>query len=496
MALRHGLATGDVFIRRDEYRTSTGVKVVHAQQYHRGLKVFRSSQVLKIDKGVVRKTPPLFRIPADLAVKPEVGPLDAVSAAIAFLQKRNLVAATLRVSLIREIRLGHLVDAPAIVELRYGLASPARLHLEIFPQPAGRAALVWVGDLALKTGRRFHVAVSAQAARPRVLFAAQTNTCAFSADWVPFPGVAEHRTFPIPPLTTSTGTAGVASQWQDGALAGGPNVSCHVGDADKVDPLGTLPVDNAFVWCNLMHDFFWELGFDSAHHAFEGKDPLRVERLKQKSARGAEFDNERDGWRPKMVLYSSPAGAARHAANDPSILIHEYTHGVSSRLVGGDECQYPFVEAQAWGFSEGMSDYFALSVLNFLDRARGGPGSLAMFGGTFRPGGLRDYSTFTGGWTPHQSDPYRIGMAWCGALLDSRAAILAITGDQDLTDRFVWQACMNTFKTMAPLCKQSLSLSLVHAKGALVDEVSALEGPWAIVGAAAAMAQAFTGRGI
>lgn len=499
VGLRHGLATGDIFVGRDEYRTSTDVKVLHAQHYHRGLKVFRSSQVVKIQGGKVRHTPPLFRIPARLALSPDVNPLDAVAAAIEFLQGRNLTAKTIRVSLIRETRLRHLVDAPTVIELRYGLASPVWMHLEIFPQPSHRAELAWVGDLALKNGRRIHIAVSGVGARPRVLFAAQTNTCAFDADWVPVPGIAERRSFPIPPLATPTGGAGTASQWQVGVRAGGPNVSCHVGDASEVDPLGTLPVDNAFVWCNLMRDFFATFGFDSAHHAFEGQDPLRVERLKQQSPRGGEFDNQVDGWRPSMVLYSSPAGPARHAATDPTILIHEYTHGVSSRLVGGAECQYPFLETQAWGFSEGMSDYFALTVLNYLDRSRGGPGSLMVFGGTFRPGsGVRDYSNFQGGWTPGQNDRYRIGMAWCGALFDARAAIATATGDQDLTDRFLWQSCVNSFKTMAPLCKRSLSLTLAHAKDALVREAEALElePSWALPGAATAIRRAFTKRGI
>jgi len=199
---------------------------------------------------------------------------------------------------------------------------------------------------------------------------------------------------------------------------------------------------------------------------------------------------------PKMFLYSSPDGPARHAATDPSILIHEYTHGVTSRLVGGDECQHPFVETQAWGLSEGMSDYFALTVLNFLDRSRGGTGSLMVFGGTFRPGGVRDYSSFQDGFEPNQTDPYRIGMAWCGALLDSRAAIVATPADQNSTDRFLWQSSVNTFKTMAPLCKQSLGLTLAHAKDALITEASALEVSWALAGAAAAMRRAFTGRGI
>lgn len=496
MRLRHGLATGDVFVGRDEYRTSTRLKVIHAQHYHRGLKVFRSSQVVKIRAGRTRRTPPLFRIPLRLALRPDVSPLDAVAAALTFLQGRNRAPKGIRVSAVRETQFRHLVDSPAVIELRYGFSSPVRSHLEIFPLPGHQAELAWVGDLALKNGRQFHVAVSATGAKPRILFAAQTNTCAFDADWVPTPGTRETRTFPIPPLAAPGGGAGAPSQWQIGVRAQGPNVSCHFDDAKEVEPLGTLPVDNAFVWCNVMHDFFAAFGFDSAHHAFDGDDPLRVDRLKQQSPKGGEFRNEIDGWKPSMLLYSSAAGATHHAANDPSILIHEYTHGVSSRLVGGAECQYPFLELQALGFSEGMSDYFALTVLNYLDRLRGGPGALMVFGGTFRPGGLRDYSNFKGGWQQSQKDAYRIGMAWCSAMLDARTDVIASSGDVDLADRFLWQSCVNSLKAMAPLCEQSLSLTLTHAKDAMVTEARLLESSWGLAGASHAIAQAFTGRGI
>jgi hypothetical protein len=146
------------------------------------------------------------------------------------------------------------------------------------------------------------------------------------------------------------------------------------------------------------------------------------------------------------------------------------------------------------GFSEGMSDYFALTVLNYHDRKRGGLGSLSVIGGTFHPGGLRDYSTFNDGWTPGEKDQYRIGMAWCAALRDSRDAIAAKV-DQDRTDRFLWLACINMFMAMAPLCKDSLALTLAHAKDALASQAEALESG-AFTGAAAEIRKAFGGRGI
>ncbi len=471
-----GLTTGDEFIERDRYRTRSGVTVIHAQHYYQGLKVFRSSRVLKSRRGRAdTSTPPLFRVPRGTSTRPTNGPLDFVDAALGFLKKRKLLSEGVRVSPIRVTRLAHLVDSPAVVELRFGLAAPARMHLEIFPRPDGEAELAWVGDLELRNGRHFHVAVEAAGARPKVLFAAQTNTCAFSANWVPVPPTPVNEMFPIPLIATPTGGPGRTSQWQSGALAGGPNASVHLGDDARVDHLGPLAVDNSFVWCNVLHDFFAEFGFDSAHHAFEGEDPLRVERLDHRDPSAGQFDNHRDGWSPKMLLFASPAGHARHAAVDPTVVIHEYTHGVSSRLVGGAECALPFVEPEALGFSEGLSDYFALTVVNRVDRSRGGAGSLEVFGGTFRPGGIRDYANFQSRFAPGQRDPHQIGKVWCGAMLAARAALLKMGASQDLADRLLWQASIDALKAMAPLCKESLALTLTHAKDALVTAASEIE---------------------
>ena len=502
---RQGEVTrGDVFVERDVYQTSSGTTIVHAQHYYRGLKVFRSSRVFKTftkaagrgRKAEARATPQLFRVSRNTNTRPTNSPVDAVAAALQFLKKRRVAAETLAVSPRRQIRLAHLVDSPAMVELRYGLRSPARLHLEIFPRPRGGAELAWILDLELRHGGRFHMAVSARGRRPQVLLAAQTNTCAFSADWVPVPGPSVNEVFPVPPLATPTGAPRAPSQWQSGVLAGGPNVSVHLGDDARVDALGSLRVDNPFVWCNVLHDFFAAFGFDSAHHAFEGGDPLRVERLDQQNPSAGQFDNHRDGWSPTMFLFASAAGPSRHAAVDPTVVIHEYTHGVSSRLVGGEECALPFVEPEALGFSEGLSDYFALTVVNHIDRSRGGSGSLQVFGGTFQPGGVRDYANFNGGFTPGQSDSHQIGKVWCGAMLAARAALVAGGASQDLSDRLLWQVSIDALKAMAPLCRDSLALTLAHAKDALVTAASEIEAGMGLPGASAMIGGALAARGI
>jgi hypothetical protein len=498
---RRGLGSEDVFLGRDEYKAK-GTTIRHEAHYHRGLRVFRSARVVKKARGKTRarRTPTLFRIPRRLALRADVGPLDATRAAIAFLQRRKRAPAFgLRV--VRETCFRHLLDTPAVIELRSGLEAPARLHLEIFPEPGGRAQLAWVGDLPFRNGRRFHVAVSATGRRPKVLFAAQTNACAFGADWVPFPPTPEPGSFPQPPITTPSGAAGSPSQWQSGVLAEGPNVSCRFKNGSKAEALGILAVDNTFVWCNLLHDLFAEFGFDGDHHGFEGSDPLVVRRLPDKDSRAGFFDNQVDGWSPTLLLYSTPFGSSDHAGVDPSIVIHEYVHGVSHRLVGGDQCPYPFLDLEAMGFSEGTSDYFALTILGFLSRARNGAGAsaLTVFGGMFRPGGLRDYTRFAGNFSSALTDPYDIGMVWCSALLQARDQLAGTPrqpGKEDRVDRFLWQSSVNALKAMAPVCRQSLRLTLAHAKDALQTAASALEAQFGVAGAAGVIDAALTARSI
>ncbi len=468
-SLKHGLLAGAASMRHDEYLTSTGLRVLHAQQYQGALQVYRSERVVEIRGSSSRITPLLHRVPLDLALQPTVGAQDALAAALAFLKKRRALAPGVRTVIVRQTQFRHLADAPTVVELRYGLASPARLHLEVFPQPAGRAELAWVVDLALKSGLRVEAVVAARG-RPKVLFLAQTNTCAFTADWVPVPGtIARGDVFPIPPLATPDGIPGSASYWSsETAVAEGPNVRCLSGAPPTTDLRGALPVDNVFVWCNLLHDLFTAFGFDSAHGAFDNDDRLEVKRLRSSSVKAGEYDNQLDGSSPLMLLYGTPYQGGVHATQDPGIIVHEYLHGVTSRLVGGATCLYPFVGEEALGLSEGFSDYFALTLLNHVDRARNGPGAISAIGGNFRPGGLRDYASFRDTWTGRSRGQYHTGMIWCAALLEAHERLAASPRTADEVDAFLWQTCVDCFKTLAPASPGTQNLTLARARDALV----------------------------
>ena len=53
----------------------------------------------------------------------------------------------------------------------------------------------------------------------------------------------------------------------------------------------------------------------------------------------------------------------RHTALDPDVVLHEYVHGLTNRLVGGPLNDAALEAAQSRGMGEGWSDYFACTAL-------------------------------------------------------------------------------------------------------------------------------------
>ena len=171
---------------------------------------------------------------------------------------------------------------------------------------------------------------------------------------------------------------------------------------------------------------------------------------------------------------------------------------MSQRLVGGIDCAEPFTGVEAQGFSEGLSDFFAITIVNYLLRNGGGAGAITAIGGAFKPGGFRQYAGFAGKWPPSSMKKHAIGQVWCAAMLDARILIAALhpSSSEDVADRYLWQASIDALKAMSPLCHDSLSLTLVHAKDAFVGAATRLEAAWALPGAGNALEIAMNTRGI
>jgi uncharacterized repeat protein (TIGR01451 family) len=125
-----------------------------------------------------------------------------------------------------------------------------------------------------------------------------------------------------------------------------------------------------FYWCNWMHDKLYELGFTEAAGNFQkdnfgrggqDADPLLADAQDGSGFNNANFTPTPDGRSPRiqMFVFNGPT-PLRDGDLDAEIVLHEYTHGLSDRLLGGGA---GISQWQTYGMGEGWSDFYALSFL-------------------------------------------------------------------------------------------------------------------------------------
>jgi extracellular elastinolytic metalloproteinase len=136
------------------------------------------------------------------------------------------------------------------------------------------------------------------------------------------------------------------------------------------DPTTYKPgaVTNLFYWNNVIHDVYYRYGFDEASGNFQqnnyghggaGNDFVQAEAQDGGGSNNANFATPPDGARPRMQMYLWNFTSPRRDGDlDSSIVIHEYTHGLSNRLTGNSvNC---LNNAEQPG--EGWSDWYAISL--------------------------------------------------------------------------------------------------------------------------------------
>lgn len=127
-------------------------------------------------------------------------------------------------------------------------------------------------------------------------------------------------------------------------------------------------VANLFYWNNFVHDVQYQYGFDEAAGNFQvnnyarggaGGDDVRAEAQDGGGVNNANFLTPPDGIRARMQMYLwDSTTPARDGDFDSGIIVHEYGHGISNRLVGGPSTVSCLSNAQQPG--EGLSDWWAL----------------------------------------------------------------------------------------------------------------------------------------
>lgn len=128
-------------------------------------------------------------------------------------------------------------------------------------------------------------------------------------------------------------------------------------------------ITNLFYWNNVIHDLFYRYGFDEKAGNFQennlergGKEGDAVIANAQDGSgfNNANFATPPDGQRGKMRMYVwNVVTPYRDGDLESGIIIHEYAHGISTRLTGGPANSNCLGWGEAGGMGEGWGDFFA-----------------------------------------------------------------------------------------------------------------------------------------
>ncbi len=189
---------------------------------------------------------------------------------------------------------------------------------------------------------------------------------------------------------------------------------------------------NIFYYCCYMHDLSYLLGFREADGNFQindfGRGGTGNDSVNARSYPGAVWGTANmsspvDGSSPVMNM-GLVTSTNRHTAFDSTVVFHEFTHGISGRLVGGPMDSDSLAAPQSGGMNEGWSDYMACTINNvtilgewILNNTNGIRGFRydASFPDHFGSLGSGRYAAGAGG---QPNDPHNVGEIWCATLME------------------------------------------------------------------------------
>ncbi|MCW2849439.1 MAG: metalloprotease [Marmoricola sp.] len=445
-----------------EQRTSSGAVSVRTKQVHGGIDIFGAGQTVIFDPGgALRGTSGLTAsVPSDSRAEPVLGVQDAVRSAashIAAPQPDEAGAVDgLGESLehppvdlagfepvVQEPR-AEMVDRAATVTAA-PFVGPVPVRLLWLPVADG-LRLTWEVVMALPGGTgRYRVLVSTEDGsilycKQLLQFAAAAGNVFLQDGSTPrqlvhFPRAMSD--FPIQPTAvpdafprdwvhedSSSGNSVTARRPGVGVLAA-TGLLDGVPAFDPAEPEGSEQhVLNLFYFSCYMHDFLYLLGFTESDGNFQadnfdlgGAAGDAVDAVAHPTPvwATANMFTPADGSGPSLNM-GPLASTQRHTALDASIAFHEYTHGLSNRLVGGPSDSASLEAAQSAGLSEGWSDYVACFltgrevigawVSGKVEGVRGFPYTTE-FPATYADVGRGRYV-----------EPHAIGEIWCALLME------------------------------------------------------------------------------
>jgi extracellular elastinolytic metalloproteinase len=276
----------------------------------------------------------------------------------------------------------------------------------------------------------------------------------FPADWVASNQTIGNSTRATLNLTTTSLAA----------LPGSSPIEFH-----PAEPFGDeQKLLNIFYFCNYMHDFLYILGFDEAAGNFQqtnfthtgiAGDSVRARAHSGAVVGTANMSTAADGLQPVMNM-GLVTDADRHTAFDSEVVFHEYTHGLTNRLVGGTRQGHTLEAPQSQGMGEGWSDFFALTIVNYFRSLKGQPektvigdwvvnGSQGIRTASYDdnyPTKYGDIASLPRNPDTGLPDEHATGEIWCAALLMMTRGIRAGLGHDVDGYRLAWQIVVDGLK--------------------------------------------------
>jgi extracellular elastinolytic metalloproteinase len=444
-------------------RTSSGAAVVHARQEVAGIVVFQASRTVRFDRdGVLRATvgttEPVAEVPN---AEPELERFDAIRIATEYVARPDDDDRALRDPLGEPIVSTDVDLDPRDLELTVasedkdtperralvdalGVEQPIATQLRWFPLPNG-LRLAWEVIVVLPSFEQWRVLVDARDGRRLYVHQLNSSVAATADVFFPSPDAAitgvqlplDVAAYPVAPPTVPPASPQFAiGDWVATNHTEGNSVTCGFGvDAQLVQgqqgPRGLLfaaanadqddqLVINAFFLCNYMHDVLYGFGFREAEGNFQmvnesgftgANDRVLARAIPAVLNQVAVMSTPIDGVSPTMTM-GRYGKTTRHSALDASVIFHEYTHGMSNRLVGGlsDDTALDAVQSKSMG--EGWSDYVACT-LTATD-------VVGAWLTTDSTKGIRThrYRDYPGSFASLKGrEPHSNGELWCAALL-------------------------------------------------------------------------------
>lgn len=162
-----------------------------------------------------------------------------------------------------------------------------------------------------------------------------------------------------------------------------PRAGPHINPMNEAKSFLNATVTQLFYTSNMIHDFYYRYGFDEVSGNFqqynfgrggEENDAVITNAQDGSGMNNANFMTPPDGRNGQMRMFLwDTAIPYRDGDFEAGIVIHEFSHGLSTRLTGGPKDSSCLGWGEAGGMGEGWGDFFATMI-----RSRRGETEFAM----------------------------------------------------------------------------------------------------------------------